>query len=85
MQDAPQNETSPPGGSGTGSLLWLAWTLFLLLVAYPLSVGPVAKVAGPDPPAVLWAIYAPLSYLNDHSQPVKSFFDWYAKVWGVRL
>jgi hypothetical protein len=85
MQDAPQNETSPPGGSGTGSLLWLAWALFLFLVVYPLSVAPAAKLFGNPPPAVLRAIYAPLGYLHAHSQAVESFYDWYAKVWGVRL
>jgi hypothetical protein len=85
MQDAPQNETSPPGGSGTGSLLWLAWALFLFLVVYPLSVAPVVKITGPAPPAVVCATYAPLDYLYNHSQPVHSFYDWYAKVWGVRL
>jgi hypothetical protein len=50
-----------------------------------LSVAPVAKIVGHNPPAFVRVIYAPLGYLHDHSQPVRSFYDWYANFWGVRL
>jgi hypothetical protein len=80
----PQNDTTP-GSGDTGLLSLFAWALFLSLVAYPLSVAPAAKLIGPNPPASVRAIYSPLGYLHAHSQPVRSFYDWYAKLWGVRL
>jgi hypothetical protein len=44
----------------------------------------LAKIV-PNPPDFVHAVYAPLAYLNDHLQPVHSFYAWYAKVWGVDL
>ncbi len=55
----------------------------LLLVIYPLSLGPALKLAelGIIPFRVL-AIYEPLTSLCDHCPPVRHFFDWYVQdVW----
>lgn len=83
MRDEPQNGTTPPGRGGTGFVAWVAWPLLFLLVVYPLSVEPVVTILGPNPPTVVRFIYAPLAYLVHHSQPVRSFYDWYFRVWGV--
>ncbi len=85
MSAEPQSDTTTSGGGDTGLFTWLAWTLVIFLVVYPLSVAPVAKILGPNPPAFVRTIYAPLSYLHARSQPVRSFYDWYKKVWGVTL
>ena len=85
MREEPQKDTTTSGGNDTGLFPWVAWTLFLLFVAYPLSVAPAVKFLGPSPHPTVRVIYAPLRFLYNQSQPVRSFYDWYAKVWGVRL
>lgn len=63
----------------------LAFTLwpFLVLVLYALSVGPVAKWCRPT--RELRLLYAPLAFAYDHFPPARAFYDWYAKLWGVKL
>jgi len=53
---------------------------------YLLSPGPLARIYRNHsaPPAALIAFYAPLSYANDHCDPVAKFYNWYFKMWGVR-
>ena len=85
MRDESPNDATTSGGGDTGLFPWLAWTLVLFLVVYPLSVGPVAKIVGPNPPAFVRTIYTPMEYLYDHSEPVRSFYDWYKKVWRLRF
>jgi hypothetical protein len=84
MKSLSQNDTTPSAQTDPRIHSWLTWTFFMSLVVYPLSIAPVAKFI-PDPPESLGAFYAPLGYLADHLQPVRSFYDWYAKLWGVRL
>lgn len=85
MRDASQkNDTTSERGTDTGIFSVLAWAVVILLVIYPLSIGPMAKLI-PNPPPSLRATYAPIAFLVDHFKPVRSFYDWYAKVWGVRL
>ena len=79
-----KNDTSSERGTDTGIFSVLAWAVVILLVIYPLSIGPMAKLI-PNPPPPLRATYAPIGFLVDHFKPVRSFYDWYAKVWGVRL
>ena len=57
----------------------------VLLLAYGLSIGPVAKIFGPSPSPALRAFYSPLGYLYYNVPVAKSFYDWYAKLWGIRL
>ena len=70
--------------SGKSSLTWTLWCgTALLLMAYPLSIGPVAKFytgsgSGLD------TFYAPVIHLYQTSPPVHRFFDWYMdKVWRI--
>ncbi len=67
-----------------GPLLWIA---FLVLVVYPLSVGPVALIVTkhPNVERAIGPAYAPLALLYRKCKPVQNFYDWYLeKVWRVR-
>ena len=78
-------EDSSPSPAPRKSGLHLAvWVAFLLLIIYPLSVGPVAKVC-PSPPPALRQFYAPLGFICDRFPAAKNFYDWYGKLWGVKF
>jgi hypothetical protein len=80
-------EEQTPQESGK-SLPWhILWLLIAgVLVAYPLSIGPVAKHHRHNLPQVLESFYAPLATLYDKSPPMHHFFDWYLEnVWGVHI
>jgi hypothetical protein len=66
----------------------------LLLLAYPLSVGPLVlwearsyHDAPPPPPPPKWLedIYAPLAALYHSSPPVHQVLDWYIGLWLKNL
>ncbi len=85
MANEPTDGTDASASShGSRFPLVLGITVMLLLL-YPLSVCPVAKVVGNRPPRAVKAIYAPLGYLYDRVSVVHAFYNWYAKLWGVRL
>ena len=64
------------GQDKTGGL-WLIW-VFVFLIVYVLSVGPVARLySGKTPPRALLAFYAPLEFAYYHLPPAKEFIDWY--------
>jgi hypothetical protein len=64
---------------------WFPWTLMLLLVvAYPLSIGPAlwwASAGGPH--SERWrtfnAVYAPLEWADNHCDWFRNAMVWYAK------
>ena len=72
------------------SLPWLAW-LFVALLLYVLSIGPVAKacdhyhlpVKHPQAQKVLETIYRPLTILAANWQPATRLLVWYLRVWRV--
>ena len=71
-----------------GSYFWVLWALFFILVFYPLSIGPAARIHEKQPATrpVIEIIYKPLTTLIDHSQPTCAFFVWYLeKVWKLPL
>jgi len=80
----PQPDAPPErGGSGAISLLWLS---FLLLVAYPLSIGPAARLHRSTPAArpAIETFYKPLELLIRSSPPIEKAFEWYVTVvWRV--
>ena len=58
----------------------------LALVLYVLSVGPVARYYEKrTPPKFLHTLYAPLGVFYENFPPARTFFDWYAKLWGTHL
>jgi hypothetical protein len=74
------------GKPGFGSALWCG--IAFILIAYPLSVGPVVKfypkITGVTP-QLIQQFYSPLKSLYDASPTVHRFYDWYfEKLCGVR-
>ena len=73
---------------------WTVWGFIGLFVFYPLSTGPVIRIASEftnnfasnEP---VWqfveTVYAPLVFLSDHYEPVESFFTWYILFWCPNL
>lgn len=78
---------SPPDERRQGTLEIVLAIVFLLPIAYVLSVGPVVKVAQlleADRFAdSLKTFYAPLVYLHDRT-PLRQPLEWYVGAWGVR-
>jgi len=58
--------------------------MLLGLLAYVLSVGPIALLEhnGCLPEWVLW-VYLPLGLLNEHSDPAHRALRWYVQLWGI--
>jgi len=76
-----QDTTPAPGRSSGLGLYWLV--IGFLVIAYPLSVGPVARYTPPS--TAVNALYRPLKLLYDHSATAQALFDWYVEdVWGVQ-
>ena len=68
------------------SLGWaLVCVLAFLLIAYPLSIGPVAKFYYKrGRPGLIRQFYRPLELLYHTSRPAHRFFDWYFEtVWHL--
>ncbi len=64
----------------------IAILLCALLIAYPLSIGPMGMVlhADVDHPAVghfIYVVYYPLMYADDHCVPFRMAFQWYLDLW----
>jgi hypothetical protein len=60
-------------------------TLFILLLLYALSPGPVAKyIIDPSSPSKpIEMFYAPLEWAYQHIPGVEPFYDWYFEVWAI--
>ena len=73
------------------SLAWLTWP-FIILAAYALSVGPVARIdeaynlprTHPRLEQVLEVIYAPIVATADWP-PTARILEWYLRLWGLPL
>jgi hypothetical protein len=73
------SESTTPS-RGRGSLL--VWFLVLvLLIGYPLSVGPALALAERNNANVPWVLYEPIAYLYKNVPAVKAFYDWYIPLW----
>lgn len=82
------NHPTPNDHQPRPALPGVGWLLVIALVLYPLSTGPVAKLAEAQvlPKDQLEHIYYPLVILAEHSQPVRKFFEWYLyEVWHCDL
>jgi hypothetical protein len=60
------------------------WIIVLVLIVYPLSVGPAAMLAWKQPATApaLSAIYFPLEKLVRSCEPLTEFFDAYMSLWA---
>jgi len=65
-----------------------AIVLVVLVLAYPLSIGPVARYhcgANPDD-SKPWsntekAIYSPITFACEHCTPIQKALTWYSDLW----
>ena len=59
----------------------------LLLVAYPLSIGPAWYCLPDDgsiaPPAWYRVLYSPIDSACEHSDTLASLLHWYLHLWGM--
>jgi hypothetical protein len=85
-----QNESTPiaqhePATQDSSNVSGFIWAALAVLLAYPLSIGPVARFYGKNAPLAVRMFYAPLGLARDRSQTVKEALDWYADLWGAHL
>jgi hypothetical protein len=66
---------------------WATVVVVLMLVAYPLSLGPAIWLrTRPGSPtwvrSAYWKIYAPIVWIYEHGpEPIKESIDWYGEFW----
>jgi hypothetical protein len=60
----------------------IGWVALLLVLAYPLSMGPVARYADLD--SSVLRVYDPLERCCQLWQPLENLKDWYTEFWGAR-
>ena len=60
--------------------------VMLVTVAYLLSSGPAVYLseAGTISSNTVRSVYAPLGWLEDHSQACRDFLEWWADLWSGR-
>jgi hypothetical protein len=69
----------------TPGTLWILWSLIGLLLAYPLSLGPVVKYyKSRHPPEAVYAFYRPLKVLAEKVPAIEKPFLWYLDLWGAK-
>ena len=75
----PQPDAAPQRGRGGAT--WLLW-LSVLVVAYPLSLGPAVKLyeAVPATRLAIATFYSPLKDLMYRIPPLQKAMEWYMKV-----
>jgi hypothetical protein len=82
-KEKPEPMPAPPE---RGSFGWVLWALLFLFVAYPLGIGPAAKLHQHFPRArpVIEAAYKPIVVLVEHSPTARAACMWYlSKIWKV--
>jgi hypothetical protein len=62
--------------------VWIWWVIIVLLLAYPLSMGPVLRYGSQFG---LPAAYEPLARFCESWQPLCDLKDWYTELWGERF
>jgi hypothetical protein len=64
------------------SRVWSGWVaIALLLVAYPLSIGPILRYC--DLGSGVLLIYEPIEQCCRWWEPLGDLKDWYTGLWGV--
>ena len=79
------DQTLEDEGEKVGKGIWI-WVSLGLLLFYPLSTGPVCRMAqaGLLPRKFIMVVYEPLKPAYDGIRPFHVFLDWYMNVWGVK-
>jgi hypothetical protein len=64
--------------------LRIVWIFLALLLAYPLSIGPVQKCyQNHAAPQAIETFYKPIKLLYRTNVPTRQLVDWYLALWGV--
>jgi hypothetical protein len=74
----------PDAPASTSGFSRVVLAVVILLLLYALSIGPVLKFSGRNPPPAVGTIYAPLEYLINHVSVVRHFYVWYLGLWGFK-
>lgn len=62
----------------------VVWVFLALLIAYPLSIGPVARFYhNRSPPRAVEVLYQPMQLLYRNNAAVRPVLDWYGDLWGI--
>ena len=66
---------------------WISCVV-ITIIAYPLSIGPVAwflihVMKCVSPPRMFILVYSPLIWLTEHNQAFKHFMEWYGSLWHL--
>jgi hypothetical protein len=85
VEEASRPSGREPKGRTHGGLRFFV-VLGVLLVLYPLSIGPVCKLTEKGLLSIDYSVlYRPLGMLYDRSSVAKRFFDWYLDdLWGIK-
>ena len=73
------------------SRAWICWAVFwLLLLGYPLSLGPAIRYAchSADPVAgaeTVNTVYAPIRWITERSEWVLDACRWYGELWAPEI
>jgi hypothetical protein len=84
MDEKPDIEPAQPqSGFSLSSLLR---PVFILLVAYPLSIGPAMHLSlrFPRTEQPLTVLYAPIVALYKSNDLFRAATDWYIGLWGIK-
>jgi hypothetical protein len=64
------------------SRAWIWWAVLVVLLAYPLSMGPALRYS--DPRGAVWSAYEPLIRLCEVWAPLEALKEWYTRrCWDV--
>jgi hypothetical protein len=61
--------------------VWISWALVVVLVLYPLSIGPAYRFGGDDQLENIGTVYTPLWWLYRRVACVEYAMDWYIEKW----
>jgi hypothetical protein len=66
-----------------GMAFWATVALVVVLVAYPLSLGPATWLFnnGWLPGTAINWLYAPLAWIGEKSEPFGNALEWYVMLW----
>ena len=82
----PPKSDAESTGTNRSKSAWGIWLPILFFIIYVLSPGPVLHLLYNSslPDSLITIIYGPIIYLYETASPVRTFYDWYLPIWGVK-
>jgi len=81
--EATQTESQESAADDKPGTLRFILIFMAIVLAYPLSIGPVARGYRGRPPEFVNTLYTPLWALCDRSRVATDTLIWYLGLWGV--